>query len=332
MNQEQKHSEPTPSSREYDNLVIPFECAECGKEQLLNAATTSTTSAANTDLLKLDSRTEVMQTLMDQIDWYGNTTLHHAFANDAVNLPSISVVLSRYPQYASARNQFGRVPLHYAVDRSKCNINGVKLLLKYYPQGVGAEDQEGITPYDLAVKWKHPAALRRALLNVDPSIDPVGYNKVTYGSLLSLFMCNFSGAGAAASAKCIGSGGGDSKRVGDDSTLVKQGRGTDEVEMLVQPFVSSSERLIESQEQKQLPQQPHKQPQPQQQRAVVVDTSGTDGDVVGFEGEEEKLDEYDRSDETNYSHTHSTHANSSTLGNVVKEVEQLDDIEDANFV
>ena len=137
----------------------------------------------------IDRRTPSVIALGREIDWYGNTTLHHAFAKDDVDLRVIEKVLERFPEYASSRNQFNRIPLHYAVDRIKSNTEAVKLLLKFYAAGVSVKDVDGKTPYDLAVKWKHPYKLRKMILDVEPSLDRATHRKMKYGPIASVFSC-----------------------------------------------------------------------------------------------------------------------------------------------
>lgn len=117
------------------------------------------------------------------LDWFGNTTLHHCFANNEIIMPSVCKVLERFPEYALVRNQFGRIPLHYALDRIKVNIEGVKKLIEIYPEGVRERDNDNKTPYDIAVKWKHSKAIKKLLLDVDPSLDRQTYFKIQYGVL-----------------------------------------------------------------------------------------------------------------------------------------------------
>jgi ankyrin repeat protein len=121
------------------------------------------------------------------LDWFGNTTLHHCFANNEIIMPSVCKVLSKFPEYALVRNQFGRIPLHYALDRIKVNVDGVKKLIDAYPEGVHERDNDGKTPYDVAVKWKHSKEIKKLLLDVDPSLDRAAYFKIRYGVVAVLY-------------------------------------------------------------------------------------------------------------------------------------------------
>lgn len=122
------------------------------------------------------------------IDWFGNTTLHHCFANNVVHLDAVASLLADHPEYAQMKNQFGRLPLHYALDRIRVNPDGVLLLLRYYPEGVNEVDGEGQTPYDLAVRWKHSNAIKKMILEVNPSLDHVTYMKLKYGPLSNILL------------------------------------------------------------------------------------------------------------------------------------------------
>jgi hypothetical protein len=65
------------------------------------------------------------------IDWYGNTSLHHAYALTNIDLKVINSLLDLHPEYAKSKNQFGRLPLHYALDRSTVNIKGTLHTIAY---------------------------------------------------------------------------------------------------------------------------------------------------------------------------------------------------------
>ena len=65
------------------------------------------------------------------IDWYGNTSLHHAYALTEIDLKVIKNLLDLHPEYAKSKNQFGRLPLHYALDRSTVNIKGIIYTMTY---------------------------------------------------------------------------------------------------------------------------------------------------------------------------------------------------------
>lgn len=120
------------------------------------------------------------------VDWYGNTSLHHAFATHAVDISKVKQILEQHPHCASERNQFGRIPLHYALDRIKVNLEGLHILLRAYPEGVTVCDIDNQTPYDIARTWKHSAVIKRLLLQLAPSLDKNAYLRLTYGPLASI--------------------------------------------------------------------------------------------------------------------------------------------------
>lgn len=124
---------------------------------------------------------------ISDLDWFGNTTLHHCFANNEIVMPSVCKVLEKFPEYALVKNQFGRIPLHYALDRIKVNINGVKKLIEAHPDGVRERDNDGKTPYDIAIKWKHSREILKLLLDVDPKLDKAMHFKLRYGLLASFY-------------------------------------------------------------------------------------------------------------------------------------------------
>eukprot|EP01039_Chlorochromonas_danica_P006258 gene6258-6899_t len=121
-----------------------------------------------------------------ELDWYGNSALHHLFATNDVDLVTLRRLLARNPELARSRNQFGRLPLHYALDRIRVHLPGLRLLLAAHPEGVSQADLEGKTPYDLAVKWCHGDEIKRLLLQIAPSLDPRTRLRLRYGPLASL--------------------------------------------------------------------------------------------------------------------------------------------------
>lgn len=121
------------------------------------------------------------------LDWFGNTALHHCFANGEIILSSVLEVLGKFPEYAQVKNQFGRIPLHYALDRLLVNTDAVKKLIQIYPEGVRERDNDNKTPYDVAVKWKHSNTVKKLLLDVDPSLDRAAYFKMQYGILAVMY-------------------------------------------------------------------------------------------------------------------------------------------------
>ncbi len=120
------------------------------------------------------------------VDWYGNTPLHHAFARGDVNVAQIKRIMTEFPNLASQPNQFGRIPLHYALDRIKVSIAGLRVLLRHYPEGVAVADFDNNTPYDIAAKWKASGTVKRLLLELAPSLDRNTYYKLKYGPLASI--------------------------------------------------------------------------------------------------------------------------------------------------
>jgi hypothetical protein len=69
----------------------------------------------------------------EDVDWFGNTSLHHCFASNDIVMAEVKGKLSENPDLAKIKNQFGRIPLHYALDRIKvgyycrvgCEVMGV---------------------------------------------------------------------------------------------------------------------------------------------------------------------------------------------------------------
>ncbi len=127
------------------------------------------------------------------VDWYGNTTLHHCFANSVVDTLIVKTLLLEHPEFVGMKNQFGRLPLHYALDRIRVNIDGISLLIDSYPEGVSERDVNGIRPYDIAIKWKHSNAIKKLLLDVNPSLDYATYMKLKYGPLSNLLLWMYHG-------------------------------------------------------------------------------------------------------------------------------------------
>lgn len=133
------------------------------------------------------AKSEVADVAISDLDWFGNTTLHHCFANNEIILPSVCKVLEKFPEYALVKNQFGRIPLHYALDRIKVNVDGVRKLIEVYPEGVWERDNDNKTPYDVAVKWKHSNEIKKLLLDVDPNLDRATYFRIRYGMFAVLY-------------------------------------------------------------------------------------------------------------------------------------------------
>lgn len=117
----------------------------------------------------------------NEIDWFGNCDLHHAYANDNVNIERVSAILKQFPELIDLRNQFGRTPLHYAVDRARPHFEGIRLLLEFEPSLVTIKDDKGETPYDLAKKWEHSKPIMKELLESSPNLDPEALAKLKFG-------------------------------------------------------------------------------------------------------------------------------------------------------
>lgn len=116
-------------------------------------------------------------------DWYGNNMLHHAFANNEVDLDIVRSIISECPELCSKYNQFGRLPMHYALDRIKVSLPGLRLLCDTYSEAVLFPDNEGLTPYDLALHWKHSKAILWMLLEKHPDLDRRRFYRLKYGLL-----------------------------------------------------------------------------------------------------------------------------------------------------
>mmetsp|Transcript_3300 Transcript_3300/g.5155 ORF Transcript_3300/g.5155 Transcript_3300/m.5155 type:complete len:219 (-) Transcript_3300:263-919(-) len=123
----------------------------------------------------------------DDLDLFGNVSLHHSVSHDKPDLNKMKELLSKYPDGAKQKNQFGRIPLHYVVDRCNASVEAVQLLLKAYPEGAYEFDNENVTPYDLAVHWNHSAIILKMLLRADKDQDRETYMRLTYGPLYSLY-------------------------------------------------------------------------------------------------------------------------------------------------
>jgi hypothetical protein len=143
----------------------------------------------NSEITPISSKNGEILTKFN-VDWYGNSVLHQCFGNRGdfgvklIDVEKIKNVIRKNPEMPRTSNQFGRIPLHYAVDgTTKANLEVVKILLEIYPGGVCMTDANGQTPYDLAVYWKQPNTVLKALLDVNPSIDKRRWLKYTYGPL-----------------------------------------------------------------------------------------------------------------------------------------------------
>jgi hypothetical protein len=83
-----------------------------------------------------------------------------------------------------------RIPLHCAVEKLWANLELVHLLLSAYPEGASAIDDDGFTPIGTALKWEHSDAVLRAMLMCNRFQYRGLYFAMRYGKLLgSLFHC-----------------------------------------------------------------------------------------------------------------------------------------------
>jgi hypothetical protein len=64
---------------------------------------------------------------------------------------------------------------------------GLKMLLEIYPEGASVQDNDGKTPYDVAVRWKHKNAIKKILLDIDPSLDRRMHFSLKYGCIATLY-------------------------------------------------------------------------------------------------------------------------------------------------
>lgn len=63
---------------------------------------------------------------------------------------TIELLLSRYPEGATVRNQYGSLPLHMAAS-NQASPDAVKLLIDAYPDALHLQNDDGMTPLDLAL-------------------------------------------------------------------------------------------------------------------------------------------------------------------------------------
>lgn len=63
---------------------------------------------------------------------------------------TIELLLSRYPEGATVRNQYGSLPLHMAAS-NQASHDAVKLLIDAYPDALHLQNDDGMTPLDLAL-------------------------------------------------------------------------------------------------------------------------------------------------------------------------------------
>jgi len=65
-------------------------------------------------------------------------------------LESVQLLLSRYPEGATVRNQYGSLPLHMAAS-NQASPEVVRLLIDSYPDALHLQNDDGMTPLDLAL-------------------------------------------------------------------------------------------------------------------------------------------------------------------------------------
>ncbi len=161
-----------------------------------------------------------------ELDWYGNSILHHIVAPNDVNMAQFQSIVESHPHLLHHRNQFGRIPLHYILDRIKVNISCIRLYLQSFPKASEIADNDGITPYQLAVKWKHKRVIRRMLLENSPHLDQEAYLRLKYGTVVGSIAVwasslgkNLSSPHAQIYAGERSSGEGEDYEEGDDETF-----------------------------------------------------------------------------------------------------------------
>lgn len=65
-------------------------------------------------------------------------------------LESVQLLLSRFPEGATVRNQYGSLPLHMAAS-NQASADVVRLLIDSYPDALHLQNDDGMTPLDLAL-------------------------------------------------------------------------------------------------------------------------------------------------------------------------------------
>lgn len=125
----------------------------------------------NTDQVSTKTNSARVSSSSLPVDWYGNSTLHQAFARLPFNLEEVRNIIIQSPHFVKQKNQFGRLPLHYALDRSKVSEPALRMLLQRYPEAVAQPDVNGDRPYDVAVRWQHNRTIMWLLLESCPAAD-----------------------------------------------------------------------------------------------------------------------------------------------------------------
>jgi len=80
---------------------------------------------------------------------------------------TIEVLLSRYPEGATFRNQYGSLPLHMAAS-NQATPEVVKLLIDAYPDALHLQNDDGMTPLDLSLADESASDTVVALLEGRP--------------------------------------------------------------------------------------------------------------------------------------------------------------------
>jgi ankyrin repeat protein len=79
----------------------------------------------------------------------------------------MELLLSRYPEGATVRNQYGSLPLHMAAS-NQASQEVVRLLIDAYPDALHLQNDDGMTPLDLALADESASDAVLALLEGRP--------------------------------------------------------------------------------------------------------------------------------------------------------------------
>lgn len=80
---------------------------------------------------------------------------------------TLEVLLSRYQEGATVRNQYGSLPLHMAAS-NQATPEAIKLLIEAYPDALHLQNDDGMTPLDLALADESASETVVALLEGRP--------------------------------------------------------------------------------------------------------------------------------------------------------------------
>jgi ATPase family associated with various cellular activities (AAA)/Ankyrin repeats (3 copies) len=80
---------------------------------------------------------------------------------------TIHLLLSRYPEGATVRNQYGSLPLHMAAS-NQASTEIVRLLIDSYPDALHLQNDDGMTPLDLALADESASEAVLAMLEGRP--------------------------------------------------------------------------------------------------------------------------------------------------------------------